>query len=323
MPIKLTIAKINSRLSKTNFQCTEENYRNPNLKMKFKCSAGHLFEATWKNIQTYATRSLHCPLCKHGDDYFFKDMCKNEKNDKETYFYKDKNGHIYKTQREYQKFSRQEKASTNPHEIAVESLHNKIPNSQKYKFRESVFEAFIKWETMSIMKNNEIISQDSTPDNKLLNNELKTIYCTVCEDRAENCSCDEEKTTLYDFLSKSYLNDIIEDITFVPDLFVIDEEKYIITAIEIEDTHRVPVSKLVKYARFQDHADWWKPEWKFYLLICDRFGNEMGYINLPVYYWASIGDNFKDNFIKELEKIEQKASRIEKELMGYYRSTSF
>lgn len=323
MPIKLTIDKINSRLAKTNFRCIEEYYRNPNLKMTFRCSEGHLFKVTWSYIQKYIGSSTQCPLCKHGEDYFLSDIDIEKINKANEYFYKDRNGRIFKTQKAYREHNRKVRASANPHEMAIESLCNKIPHSKKYGFRKEVIEAFIKWETISIMRENKIISQNETPDRTFLKKEMTTPYCTVCEDRAENCDCEEEMTPLYDLLSQTYINDIRKAINFVPDLFAIDEENRKITAFEVEDTHRTPISKLVKYAYFKEEADWYIPEWEFELIVCDRFGNEMGCINLSVYYFAEIADDFYENYMTCLEEVEKKAPRIEKELMGYYRSAPF
>jgi len=291
--------------------------------MKFRCSEGHQFNVTWSYVQKYIASSTQCPLCKHGENYFLSDIEREKLSKENEYFYKDRNGRVFKTQKEYRECRRRERASTDPHEMAIESLCDKIPHSKKYGFRKAVIEAFIKWEAISIMRENKIISQNATPDRIFLKKEMNTLYCTMCGDRAENCDCKEDKIPLYDLLSESYINDIKNDINFVPDLFAIDEENCKITALEVEDTHRIPISKLVKYAGFKDHADWYIPEWEFELLVCDRFGNEMGYINLPVYYWASIADDFYENYLIYLEEEEKKAPRIEKELIGYYRSTTF
>jgi hypothetical protein len=329
MSKRLTIAEINSRLIKINFQCLEENYRTPNLKMKFKCNKGHIFKATWRDVQTLQ----YCPVCKYGEDCYLKQLDK-KKDKKESYYYKDENGRIFNSQREYQKFRRQEKSITVPHEMIIESLHNKFPISKKYKFKKAVLKALIRESAIGIMKYNEYIPQDVTPNAEVINAELKTMYCSLSdarvenckhkeECRANNCSCEEEKLTLYDLLYQGCIGEIVDDICFIPDLFILDEDNFKIIAIEVEDTHRVPVSKLVRYALFQDHLDWWLPEWQFDVVIFDRFENNLGFINLPVYYLASFKNDFKDNFRKYLEEIEKKIPRFEKELIGYYHSTTF
>jgi len=148
---------------------------------------------------------------------------------------------------------------------------------------------------------------------------MNKAICGDCEGDPASCGCNQDNYTEYGFVK----DQIFEYIRFIPDLYIIDEENLKITAIEVEDTHRVPVAKLSEYAIFRDVLDWWFPDWDFHLLIYDRFGNKMGEINLPVYYHASLSDNFADNYKTELEEWERTAPRIDSEILGYYRSAKF
>ncbi len=49
----------------------------------------------------------------------------------------------------------------------------------------------------------------------------------------------------------------------------------------------------------------------------------MGAINLPVYYYASVHDDFYENYRVRLEEAEHIFQGIEDEILGYYKSAKF
>ena len=68
----------------------------------------------------------------------------NRRRDREPYF-ADYDGRIFKTEKAYREYARQKRASTVPHEMAIESLLNDNQKAKKYGFRKAVVETVTKW----------------------------------------------------------------------------------------------------------------------------------------------------------------------------------
>ena len=209
------------------------------------------------------------------------------------------------------------KTIKSPHAEAINKICSSIENAQKSGFKKCVFDAIAKWNVIWKAREKNKITETELPEDSDIKKGIHKSICSNCDGDPECCGCDDEQYTEYGFVKKQ----IEKYIKFVPDLFAIDEKNLKISAIEVEDTHRVSIEKLVEYAIFQDVTDWWFPEWKFSLFIYDRFGNKMGEINLPVYYNASTHDNFEKDYKSLLEEYESLKPRIEAELMGYYNSS--
>lgn len=65
---RLSIEDIRKRLSATDIECLEGWYKNPHLKMAFRCKQGHEFKATWSYMQSHVKGRIACPIPKNGPD---------------------------------------------------------------------------------------------------------------------------------------------------------------------------------------------------------------------------------------------------------------
>ncbi len=307
MPKRLTINDVKNRLIGSDLNCLDMIYRNPRLKMKFECSQGHNLKLSWGETQNLIKRnSPHCPICRSGEIQLSSDT-----NKKKVYTSSD--GEVFERRKDQIDHDRKLRAQNVPHEIAVESICSSFKHAQKYKFRKNVIETVAKWDLITkLAEQKEIESTDI----KILKKDIHKSFCSICEGNPNQCQCNEGSYTHYNF-TKEELGKYIE---FIPDVYVINEEMFTISAIEVEDTHRIPIAKLLQYAIFADCLDWWFPYWNFELLIYDRFGNKMGAINLPVYYLSYFEKGLQKNYVQILERCEQSCPRIEDELIGYFRT---
>ena len=318
MSIKLTIEDIRRRLILSDLDCMEEEYRSPYLKMKFRCQRGHDLRMSWTETQKFIKQKKpHCQICKNGK--FFKNS-KQVKDTNNNVQLVASDGSLFDSRKELIKYNRKLKIANSPHERAIENIRNNTIHAKKYKFKKNVIFSIAKWNLIEKLKTkNQIYKYDLKTNNKQIIKEIYKPLCSNCDGDAGLCGCDSGVYNHYSFVE----GEIGKIINFVPDLYSINEENCVISAYEVEESHRVPIAKIIDYANFDNCLDWYFPDWKFNLYIYDRFENKMGTINLPVYFIAGLSSDIAKNYISILENCEMYADRIENEIISYYKTAPF
>jgi len=314
---RLSIEDIKKKLSATDVECLEERYKNPHLKMAFRCKQGHEFKATWSYMQSYVKRKIACPVCKNGPESLNWQIEYGEGVSRNATVVS-----INRTQKEEREIRRRIRAHSNPHEITIDNLCNQIPNAKKYGFHKELIHAIARYGVIERLKEQEKIANNELLDESSLQKEIHKRFCSLCEAEEEKCDCGEETISEYEW-AKQIVNGDCKSKAFLPDLYVIDEKLFKIKAIEVEDQNRVSIVKIANYAYFRDCLDWYLPEWEFELHVYDRFGNLMGFINLPLYFEASLRDDFDEKYKSYLEEIENMIPPQDSEIRGYYLSAKF
>lgn len=272
---------------------------------------------SWAEAQKYIKqKSPHCPICKH-ETVTPKSEYIQIKRQTSQYIASD--GKVFPTMKELIKYNRQLKIANSPHEQAIENICLNTKYANKYKFKKSVIFSIAKWNYIWELRADNKLKEDELPAESQIRKEIHKLLCPMCDGDPSVCECDEGSYTFYSFVEK----ELGSYIKFIPDVYAIDQEDYVISVYEVEDTHRVSIAKLIQYAIFADCLDWYFPEWEFNLYIHDRFGNRMGAINLPVYYNAGLFPDIVENYLDILEECETFAERIEGELIGYFRTAKF
>jgi len=137
MPVRLTIQDLHKRLLRSDIACLDRTYRNPYLKMKFKCSEGHVLNTSWSEVQRLiGQKHPHCPICKHGENFFDK----YEGPKKKKAEYKSVDGKVFSTRKELTHHNRKLKARSSLHEMTIETLRSTLKHSRTYGFSKSIIE---------------------------------------------------------------------------------------------------------------------------------------------------------------------------------------
>ena len=133
---RLSIEDIRKRLSATDIECLEERYKNPHLKMAFRCKQGHEFKATWSYMQSHVKGRTACLVCKKGPDSlnWQIEYVKTVPRDAEVVS-------INTRQKEKKENSKRIGAYSNPHEITIDNLCKQIPNAKRYGFHKELIHA--------------------------------------------------------------------------------------------------------------------------------------------------------------------------------------
>jgi hypothetical protein len=229
---------------------------------------------------------------------------------------------INRTHKEERENGRRIRAHSSPHEIAIDNLCKQIPNAKRYGFRKELIHAIARSVVIERPREQQEIANDKVLDESALQKEIHKRFCILCGAEEGKCSCGEETISEYEW-AKQIVNGECKAKAFLPDLYVIDEKLLKIIAIEVEDQNRISIVKIANYAYFRDCLDWHLPEWEFELHVYDRFDNLMGFINLPLYFEASLRDDFDEKYKSYLEEIESTMPPQDGEIRGYYLSAKY
>lgn len=314
---RLSIEDIRKRLLATDVECLEEQYKNPNLKMAFRCKQGHEFKATWSYMQSYVKRRMACPVCKYGPDSLNWQIESAEAANKDARVIS-----INRTQKEEREHRRRIRARSNPHETAIDNLCKQIPNAKRFGFHKELIHAIARFGVIERLREQQNLANAEFINELSLQKEIHKRFCISCEAEEGKCDCGEETISEYEW-AKQIINGDCEAKAFLPDLYVIDEKLFKIKAIEVEDQNRISIVKIANYAYFRDCLDHYLPECEFELHLYDRFSNFMGFINLPLYYEASLRDNFDEKYKSYLEEIESRIPPQDGEIRAYYLSAKY
>jgi hypothetical protein len=73
---------------------------------------------------------------------------------------------------------------------------------------------------------------------------------------------------------------------FIPDGYLIDEQKREVIVYEVEDTHPCPPKKLMELAYFRFFLDTY--DWEFRAIVLDRYGQNPRELPLVAYYYTNL-----------------------------------